>query len=94
MQSTGNVGGTTGTHAITEPELAGHTHTGAGGNPKTLGGGPGGYGNPQSVSNAGGGATGSTGSGTAHSHNMSATFTGGTTSVLQPFLTLIYIIKT
>jgi microcystin-dependent protein len=94
VQSTGNVGGSTGTHAITTPELAGHTHTGAGGSPKTLGGGPSGYGNPQSVSNAGGGATGSTGSGTAHSHNMSATFTGGSDSVLQPFLALIYIIKT
>lgn len=94
VQATGNIGGSTGTHAITTPELAAHTHTGAGGSGKNIGGGPGGYGNPQSVSNAGGGATGSVGSGTAHSHNMSATFTGGTTSVLQPFIALIYIIKT
>ena len=34
--------------------------------------------------------TGSTG----HSHNMSATFTGDATSVVQPYLTVIYIIKT
>ena len=35
-----------------------------------------------------------TGSGTGHSHNMSATFSGTATSVLQPYLTIIYIIKT
>ena len=33
-------------------------------------------------------------SGTGHSHNMSATFTGDATSVVQPYLTIIYIIKT
>jgi microcystin-dependent protein len=35
-----------------------------------------------------------TGSGSAHSHNMSASFTGDATSVVQPYLTVIYIIKT
>ena len=39
-------------------------------------------------------STGSTGSGTGHSHNMSATFTGDSTSVVQPYLAVIYIIKT
>ena len=29
-----------------------------------------------------------------HSHNMSANFSGDATSVLQPYLTIIYIIKT
>ena len=40
--------------------------------------------------------TGSQGSGDGHSHNMSATFSGDTAnpSVLQPYLTIIYIIKT
>ena len=40
--------------------------------------------------------TGNAGSGTGHSHNMSATFSGTASnpSVLQPYLTLIYIIKT
>jgi hypothetical protein len=38
--------------------------------------------------------TGATGSGDGHSHNMSATFTGDSTSVLQPYLAVIYIIKT
>jgi hypothetical protein len=40
--------------------------------------------------------SGNEGSGTGHSHNMSATFSGNTEnpSVLQPYLTVIYIIKT
>jgi len=37
---------------------------------------------------------GNTGSGTGHSHNMSATFSGDSTSVVQPYLAVIYIIKT
>ena len=43
---------------------------------------------------AGPGNTGSAGSGSSHDHNMSATFTGDSTSVVQPYLTLMYIIKT
>ena len=35
-----------------------------------------------------------TGGDSGHSHNMSATFTGDSTSVLQPYLAVIYIIKT
>ena len=38
--------------------------------------------------------TNNAGSGTGHSHNMSATFTGDSTSVVQPYLAVIYIIKT
>jgi hypothetical protein len=38
--------------------------------------------------------TGNAGSGQGHSHNMSANFSGDATSVLQPYLTIIYIIKT
>jgi hypothetical protein len=38
--------------------------------------------------------TGSTGSGAGHSHNMSANFSGDANSVLQPYLTVMYIIKT
>jgi hypothetical protein len=34
------------------------------------------------------------GSGEGHSHNMSATFTGDSTSVVQPYITVIYVIKT
>ncbi len=39
-------------------------------------------------------AVSSTGSGSGHLHNMSANFSGDATSVLQPYLALIYIIKT
>jgi microcystin-dependent protein len=39
-------------------------------------------------------STGNAGSGQGHSHNMSANFAGDANSVLQPYLTLIYIIKT
>ena len=38
--------------------------------------------------------TNSAGSGGSHSHNLSGTFTGDATSVLQPYLTVVYIIKT
>ena len=38
----------------------------------------------------------SAGSGQGHSHNMSATFSGSAVNaaIVQPYLTLIYIIKT
>ena len=57
----------------------------------------GGIGGPPSGSIAGPPtSTGSVGSGGGHSHNMSATFSGNTAnpSILQPYLTIIYIIKT
>ena len=41
-----------------------------------------------------GGNTGNTGGGSSHDHNLSANFTGSANSVLQPYLVLIYIIKT
>jgi len=38
--------------------------------------------------------TNNTGGGGSHTHNLSANFTGSASSVLQPYLVLIYIIKT
>jgi hypothetical protein len=35
-----------------------------------------------------------TGGGQSHSHTLSANFSGSANSVLQPYLVLIYIIKT
>ena len=99
VTSTGNVGGSTANHSITTAELASHNH------PISVSGGgptqpaalqtapqnsPGRYG----VSGNASGNAGNTGSGSGHSHNMSANFTGDATSVLQPYLTVIYIIKT
>jgi len=41
------------------------------------------------------GSTGSTGGGGAHGHaDAGASFSGGTNSILQPYVTLVYIIKT
>ena len=38
--------------------------------------------------------TASTGGGQSHNHNLSANFVGSSTSILQPYLVLVYIIKT
>ena len=93
--STGNVGGSTANATLSSPQLASHSHTvnpsNTGNNPT----GPGGnFANFSSQSNAKTVNTTNTGSGGGHSHNMSATFSGDATSVIQPYLTLIYIIKT
>jgi microcystin-dependent protein len=88
VSSTGNVGGSTANASLSTPQLASHTHSGGGTkNPQT----PGGLGIGPLYTPV---PTGSTGSGGGHSHNMSANFSGDATSVLQPYLTLIYIIKT
>jgi len=86
VTSTGNVGGSTANATLSTPQLASHSHSG-GGNVagRSVGGGQG-VNEPSS--------TGSTGSGGGHSHNMSANFSGDATSVIQPYLTVIYIIKT
>ena len=38
--------------------------------------------------------TGAAGGGQSHDHTLSANFSGSANSVLQPYLVLIYIIKT
>ena len=87
VASTGNVGGSTANHTLSTPQLPSHTHPGGATNTVT-------HFNPNSTVAATNPATGSTGGGGAHSHNMSANFSGDSTSVLQPYLTVIYIIKT
>jgi len=89
VQTTGNVAGSTAAHTVTTPELPSHSHSNSAAQAclaLNCGGQPPGQYSP--------GNTGSTGGGGGHSHNMSATFTGDSTSVLQPYLTLLYIIKT
>jgi len=39
-------------------------------------------------------STAETGGGQSHTHNLSANYVGSSTSILQPYLVLIYIIKT
>ena len=95
VTSAGNVGGSTANASLSTSQLASHSHS------ITLNTQPGDPANPN-YSKARHGLTrgaptmnsGSQGSGSGHSHNMSATFSGNATSVLQPYLTLIYIIKT
>ena len=83
----GNVGGSTANATLSTAQLASHSHPGGGGGGRNAN-------NPgQAVIAA---STGSAGSGQGHSHNMSATFSGTAVnpSVLQPYSTLFYIIKT
>ena len=88
VTSTGNVGGSTANATLSTAQLASHSHTGGGGGGQAVSVAP-----EASALNSTP-STGSTGSGTGHQHNMSATFTGDATSVVQPYLTIIYIIKT
>ena len=100
----GNVGGSTANATLSTAQLASHSH------PSTIGTNQGPISQPSygAINSAVRGnvspPSGNAGSGQGHSHNMSANFSGsgsssfsGTTvnpSVLQPYLTLIYIIKT
>ena len=94
VQSTGNVGGSTANATLSTPQLASHSHSVPRSNPP--GGNSPGVATGQFYNGnaAGNFSTGNSGSGGTHSHNMSATFTGDSTSVLQPYLAIIYIIKT
>ena len=88
VASTGNVGGSTANATLSTAQLASHSHSGGGNLAFNT---PGAQGDGPRFSPAN---TGNAGSGSGHSHNMSATFSGDATSVLQPYLALIYIIKT
>ena len=91
---TGNVAGSTANATLSTAQLASHSHptylrnSYPEGTPATYASGTG---NPGATI-----STGGAGSGSGHSHNMSANFSGSASnpSVLQPYLTLIYIIKT
>ena len=92
VTSTGNVGGSTANATLSTPQLASHSHGKGKSTPglRVRSSNPGGFNkaaaNPSN--------TGNSGSGGGHSHNMSANFSGDATSVLQPYLTILYIIKT
>ena len=90
VASTGNVGGSTANATLSTAQLASHSHNVSAVNPS----GPGGSIRAQGSGPTANFGTSSAGSGSGHQHNMSATFTGDATSVLQPYLTIIYIIKT
>jgi|TARA_R100001443_G_scaffold3589_2_gene11300 microcystin-dependent protein len=92
VASAGNVGGSTANATLSTSQLASHSHPQGRGNPGSLQNNP--ASNPPQLAGGGPGNTGSAGSGGGHSHNMSANFSGDATSVIQPYLTVIYIIKT
>jgi microcystin-dependent protein len=85
VTQTGNVGGNAANTTLQTSQIGAHTHST---NQVTMGG----YGGGMSMT--GTGSTTNTGSDGAHTHTLSATFTGSADSVLQPYLVLIYIIKT
>jgi microcystin-dependent protein len=89
VTSTGNVGGSTANATLSESQLASHDHTfnvNAGtGNSSVVG---------LVTKLSGNRNTANAGSGSGHSHNMSANFSGDATSVVQPYVALIYVIKT
>jgi len=96
VTSTGNVGGSTANATLSTAQLASHGHnitvnTGFPGGPYNLAPSRVEKGRPARANTA---ATANAGSGSGHSHNMSANFSGDATSVIQPYLTVIYIIKT
>jgi len=93
VTSTGNIGGSTANATLTTAQLASHSHPGGRGSGGRHQNAP--APGPSFYQPGGGpGNTGNQGSGTGHSHNMSATFSGDATSVVQPYLAVIYIIKT
>ena len=92
LASTGgaNTGASTGTIAnatLSTAQLASHSHPTTASNSGRLTQSQGGS---TSVNFSPGSNTGTAGSGSGHTHN----FAGDATSVLQPYLTVIYIIKT
>ena len=84
---TGNISGSTANASLSTAQLASHSHSKGVNIINVNAGNHGAKG--ASTTN-----TGSAGSGSGHSHNMSANFSGSSTSVVQPYLTVIYIIKT
>lgn len=84
---TGNLGGGLGNTTLTTPTIASHTHPYPGGSTAPSVGG-------SQIAPTNLSPGGNTGGGGAHDHPVAANFTGSSKSVLQPYITLIYIIKT
>jgi microcystin-dependent protein len=93
VTKTGNVGGSTANATLSTPQLASHSHPGGGNAAPNSVKGQVQY-NENFQPGFSSGNTSNTGSGGAHSHNLSANFSGDATSVVQPYLTVVYIIKT
>ena len=91
VASTGNSSGNAGNTSISTPTLSSHNHN-PGGN--RFGGFGSGYAPSGATMDQSPSGTSNSGGGGAHSHTINTSFTGTANSVLQPYLTVIYIIKT
>ncbi len=91
VTAAGNIAGSTANASLSTAQLASHSHMTTGSGQSNGNANPGPF-NSRNVA----ASTANTGSGQGHSHNMSANFSGSTAnpSVLQPYLTIIYVIKT
>jgi|TARA_R100000479_G_scaffold175274_2_gene125898 microcystin-dependent protein len=87
VTSSGSISGNASNHSLSGTDTASHTHTV---NFATTSS----YMSGNTRPNAGDHNSSNTGGSSGHSHSMSATFSGGSDSVLQPYITMIYIIKT
>ena len=87
VTSSGNISGNSSNHSLTGTDTASHTHVVNFAANNVGGGGA-------TRPNAGDHNSGNTGGSSGHSHSMSASFSGGADSVVQPYITMIYIIKT
>ena len=91
---TGNISGSTGSTTLQTNQIPSHSHSFnnradvCGNQTAQITSGP------SSGANLGSTTVNNTGGGQSHDHNLSANFTGSANSVLQPYLVLIYIIKT
>jgi microcystin-dependent protein len=96
VAGTGNISATIGNTTLSTPQIASHTHPTPGNTATVYGVNGLGVQNTMFATNGPDNpvSTQATGGGGAHTHNSSVTFTGSADSVLQPYLTVKYIIKT
>ena len=97
VASNGTLSGSTASTTLSTPEIPSHNHNANPAQSGIRGGGsnPGSAVNNTNMDPAPFGTTGpSFGGGTGHTHPITGNMAGNATSVLQPYLTLIYIIKT
>jgi microcystin-dependent protein len=94
VTNAGNIAGSTANATLSTPQLASHSHN-KGWNPNNSAfrsNRP--MSHPYLGPTASPAGSGNSGSGGGHSHNMSANLSWDATSVVQPYLTIMYLIKT
>ena len=89
VTTSGSIGGNAANTSLSNPTIASHSHNINRINNKNAGGNHPVWDRPVS-----GRASGNSGGGGGHSHPLSANFSGNANSIVQPYLTVIYVIKT